>query len=486
MKTIKCGFTILVIIALITPNAALAGWVDDWMSNSSSVVSKYGYFAGQSRGYLSGGGYQARWAKSTDYPITITPPHLKAGCGGVDIFMGGMSFLNANYLVKKLQQILQNAPAVALDLALNVLCTQCAKAMKEFEALSDYLNHIQLDSCKASKAMVTYAADKWSHRNDEETDNDVNEQNQEDGTDDSYQSSEDATKANNDKPPIASVDNLLKGCDPEFSAIFTQLDSNGQTSLLTNVASRMGIPTETKQTLAGLIGDVGIQRRPGESMYTIYPIAPCEKSVGASANAILDGTLELRDYPPGSLCTPSTGADDNLSLYVSNVLTAVATKMENQQAITSEKAFLDTINGYAYSYLKFGVQSHTTDVVVSQLTPLVAADLTRLILKDLYLKAQVMVDKALEINANADAPPTGDPNNATPTCNVSTVSKPAIAQMNQMKENILNAQRTLNVAHDSLTAQMAYNAQIIQLLEAQSSKVESDIRKRFGIVSLSR
>jgi conjugative transfer pilus assembly protein TraH len=81
-----------------------------------------------------------------------------------------MSFLNANYLVKQLQSILQNAPSVALDLALNVLCTQCAKSIKEFQSMMSRLNNLQLDSCKATQAIVAKTMSEASDYEEPELD----------------------------------------------------------------------------------------------------------------------------------------------------------------------------------------------------------------------------------------------------------------------------------------------------------------------------
>ena len=81
-------------------------------------------------------------------------PRIKSGCGGIDVFMGGFSFMNTDYLVNKLQAILAGAPAVAFDLALKTLCEQCSNTIKNFEALADKLNSMQFDECAASKELV--------------------------------------------------------------------------------------------------------------------------------------------------------------------------------------------------------------------------------------------------------------------------------------------------------------------------------------------
>ena len=88
-------------------------------------------------------------------PVTFSPPRLKVGCGGIDLFLGGMSFLNAKYLVQKAERILQAAPAFAFDMAMNEYCKEC-KAIKDFmEHASDALNSIQSNDCRLAKRLGT-------------------------------------------------------------------------------------------------------------------------------------------------------------------------------------------------------------------------------------------------------------------------------------------------------------------------------------------
>ena len=155
--------TICTVLAAIGFSCVLAqpvsagGWVDDWVSQKSG--SGPSSIEGQERGYYSGGNFSARWQNQTTYPVTTSIPHVKSGCGGIDVFMGGFSFMNTDYLVKKLQSIMSSAPAVAFDLGLKTLCEQCSNTIKNLEAMSDTLNNLQMNECAASKSLVATVAD---------------------------------------------------------------------------------------------------------------------------------------------------------------------------------------------------------------------------------------------------------------------------------------------------------------------------------------
>jgi len=88
---------VALLVGLLVGTIARAGFVDDWITQKSETSP--GYFEGQKRGYFTGGSFSARWPQTRDYLASFEPPRLKFGCGGIDAFMGGFSFMNFEYLV---------------------------------------------------------------------------------------------------------------------------------------------------------------------------------------------------------------------------------------------------------------------------------------------------------------------------------------------------------------------------------------------------
>ncbi|WP_197475599.1 conjugal transfer protein TraH, partial [Oleiphilus sp. HI0043] len=93
--------TILIMAAI---PSALAGVVDDWLSDLESSVGASAYNSG-SRGYLSAGSVNARVSSTSEYLMSINPPRLDAGACGVDLFLGGMSYMDIDYLGDKLEAV---------------------------------------------------------------------------------------------------------------------------------------------------------------------------------------------------------------------------------------------------------------------------------------------------------------------------------------------------------------------------------------------
>ncbi|WP_348656897.1 conjugal transfer protein TraH, partial [uncultured Sphingobium sp.] len=111
MLVASCGLT--------AAPAHAQSWAEHWFDNVT--YTSPGSFEDQTRGYVTAGGMSGRIDVHSDYLTSLTLPKVKAGCGGIDMFLGGMSFLDPDYLVQKLESILQAAPAVAFQYLLETL-----------------------------------------------------------------------------------------------------------------------------------------------------------------------------------------------------------------------------------------------------------------------------------------------------------------------------------------------------------------------------
>ena len=67
-------------------------WAESWFDNVT--YTSPGSFEDQTRGYVTAGGMSGRVDVHDDYLMSLTLPKVKAGCGGIDMFLGGMSFLD--------------------------------------------------------------------------------------------------------------------------------------------------------------------------------------------------------------------------------------------------------------------------------------------------------------------------------------------------------------------------------------------------------
>jgi conjugative transfer pilus assembly protein TraH len=150
-------FTLIALAALICCPALRADdWVDDWIQQSTQSLPNT--YQTQRRGYVTGGKLSLRYEQNREHLVNVSPPSYKSGCGGIDLFGGAVNFLDPALLQDHFETIISNSATYFFDIAMNTLCEPCAKEFKSLQAIIDRLNQLQIDDCKAGKAVVAYAA----------------------------------------------------------------------------------------------------------------------------------------------------------------------------------------------------------------------------------------------------------------------------------------------------------------------------------------
>ncbi|RMG69049.1 MAG: hypothetical protein D6710_09375, partial [Nitrospirae bacterium] len=322
---------VICILSLLFISSAYAGWTDDWITQHTETSP--GHFEGQKRGYWTAGSFSGRWQGGNDYVWTIMPPKLKTGCGGIDLFMGGFSFLDTQYLVNKLQAILSAAPAAAFDIALKTLCEQCASTIKTLENTTNMLNGLQLNDCKASRALVaTIAKPFFDGQTEKELKEIQDDFLQSSGIYDLYTQIRKDTEANKDKP-ITDTKQAISGCPQNIKDVF---GTGG--SLIQNMGNKIGFTnTAYLDLIRGLIGDVIIT--PLSNAYKMKYVAPCAQNENFSIRDFLNGTVKARNI--SLTCYPITDANRDLVLWVQNRMNQIVSRMKNRVSLTSsDQAFI--------------------------------------------------------------------------------------------------------------------------------------------------
>ena len=96
----------------LTAYANMASYMGNILSDYGNLTPKV--YNSQQRGYFVGGTMRMPPLGQTITPFEVTlPSWANDSCGGINVMMGGFSYLNFDYLVKKLQAIIQSAPALA-------------------------------------------------------------------------------------------------------------------------------------------------------------------------------------------------------------------------------------------------------------------------------------------------------------------------------------------------------------------------------------
>lgn len=257
------------------PVWAHASWLDDWFDQY--VSSGPDYFKGQKRGYYTVGSFSARWSTGGSRPITIMPPYFNVGCGGIDAFLGGMSFaMLPDYLVQKFQALIAAAPAIAFEVALSILSQVLSDKMDVITKIIDALNAIQLDECQIARGVKVAAgklaeggtlAEAWSSLK------------QEAGIDDLWHKISQSVK--NEQVQDQQIEKMTQGCPQEVRSIL-KADSLVEWSL-----QKSGVPyaSELADYVRAYVGDVMCRQT------NCVDVEPCPQvaTKGSLAEALMRG-----------------------------------------------------------------------------------------------------------------------------------------------------------------------------------------------------
>ncbi len=113
-----------------------------------------GVYEGQSRGFVTGGSVSVRLPNETIQPVSVSLPHLRSGCGGIDLFLGAVSYISTDELIRKMKTIGTSFASYAFMMALKTLCSPCENIMEKLEAASRAANALSIDTCKAGENLA--------------------------------------------------------------------------------------------------------------------------------------------------------------------------------------------------------------------------------------------------------------------------------------------------------------------------------------------
>jgi conjugative transfer pilus assembly protein TraH len=125
----------------------------DGLGMVSNTTAPHAY-QGQQAGYYSGGSLYARSSVRNVQLVQIDLPSFRSGCGGIDLFAGGFSFVNSDQLVSTMRNVMNNAKGYAMTLAMEEMTPQIANAMKYIQDMANKANQMNINSCETAEALV--------------------------------------------------------------------------------------------------------------------------------------------------------------------------------------------------------------------------------------------------------------------------------------------------------------------------------------------
>lgn len=156
MKKLK----ILSLFLLLLSGSPLSAGMQDNLEKAFQVlgmpnnITEAGGYQDQLGGFYTGGSVFARSKANNADLYSLQMPHYRAGCGGIDLFLGGFSFINAQAFTQLLRNIGSNASGYAFNLALATVTPQIKSVLDDLSAKVQSITNQSINSCEAAATLV--------------------------------------------------------------------------------------------------------------------------------------------------------------------------------------------------------------------------------------------------------------------------------------------------------------------------------------------
>jgi conjugative transfer pilus assembly protein TraH len=140
----------------------------DSMFTTMSNTTDPGAYETATRGVITGGSLRVRNKISNTPVVNFRPPSFQAGCGGIDMFAGSFSFINAQQFVQSLRSVASNAVGVAsgyaFKLALNAMGPTVHNVIQNLQEVMQDINSLMSNSCQLAQGLVTDAFSSFTSK----------------------------------------------------------------------------------------------------------------------------------------------------------------------------------------------------------------------------------------------------------------------------------------------------------------------------------
>ena len=376
-------------------------WVADWFDNATSGGAAS--FKNQKRGFYSMGNFTGRINTSVDNPISISLPKLSSGCGGVNLFAGGLSLLDEEYLVQKMENMMQAAPAIAFDMAIKTVTKEFSESLKGFENIANSLNSLQLDDCAIAKAAVTTVIDgRYSNVGEEVWSTITNDKALTDNIANSWTQAMENTSAANGAPTVDLSDQVA-GCQSDFKDIFATSGSVIEKSMV-----KYGMSAYS-DIVRGYIGDIVINISVEGKIPVGTEILPCDENADANMEDFVYGTAKGKNA--AGICNNIIG--EGLIEIIENNLAAIADAIATKSPLsTNLEHWINATPLPVYRIMYRASIDGTVDDTIIETSELLAFAYAERLIDDLYRNTRLLL-----LKTSKTARESGQGSNRSKICN---------------------------------------------------------------------
>lgn len=117
-------------------------------------ITEGGGYQDQTGGFYTGGRVFARSRVNNADLLSLQYPHYRAGCGGIDLFLGGFSYINVQEFTQLLRNIGSGTLGYGFNLALATVTPQIKSVLDDLLAKVQKMTNQSINSCEAAATLV--------------------------------------------------------------------------------------------------------------------------------------------------------------------------------------------------------------------------------------------------------------------------------------------------------------------------------------------
>ncbi|RIY34209.1 hypothetical protein CJP74_00020 [Psittacicella melopsittaci] len=122
--------------------------------NSTSNTTNPARIQALDRNVYYGGSFMLRNQLFNTQLINFDAPYINAGCGGIDLYGGSLSFISKEQFNLLLKSIASNAVGYSFNLALTHVCPTCSQVTESLQRKVQMLNQYLGNSCALAQGIV--------------------------------------------------------------------------------------------------------------------------------------------------------------------------------------------------------------------------------------------------------------------------------------------------------------------------------------------
>ncbi len=152
----KALLRLIVAMAIGSAGQVQAGFVDDFLDEAQANVNvtQAGILQAGGMNVVTGGGFVFKSPRKEFSPFAITPPSLRANCGGIDIFLGAFSIPSREEFVSFLKSVGTSLPGVAFQMALQYMAPDLNEIVGRYSDLIRGYTNRYTDACTAAQSIL--------------------------------------------------------------------------------------------------------------------------------------------------------------------------------------------------------------------------------------------------------------------------------------------------------------------------------------------